>query len=245
MSKCPVCDTENAPGLTVCDFCGAELPETKKCKACGAEIPKKASYCPICRNLADVKPASTVGGGVASGVSKYCVSLDSIGDDRQEVIKVVRELCNCSFDEARSIIDGDGVILDEVSKLEAEIAISKLRGAGARASMEEVGDYSSGSSSSNYQGSHTPRYSSSSSSSSSSARFVDTPMYGLLAIISSIFLGWIGLIICLYGFFKTGDEDVKKKCKIGLFILAGLVVVGIIIAIIAGSAAASAAGSYY
>lgn len=136
MSKCPICDTENAPGLTVCDFCGSELPETKKCQACGEEIPKNASYCPICKNLADVKPASSSSGG--RGVPMYYVGLDFVGDDRQEVLKVVQEICKCSFDEAREIVDGDGIILNEVPKLEAEMAVSRLRGVGARATMEEI-----------------------------------------------------------------------------------------------------------
>ena len=138
MSKCPICDTENAPGLTVCDFCGSELPETKKCQACGEEIPKNASYCPICKNLADVKPASS--SGVGGGVPMYFVALDDVGEERQDVIKVVQELAKCTFEEAREIVDGDGIVLNEVPKLEAEIAVSKLRGVGATAGMEEI-DY--------------------------------------------------------------------------------------------------------
>ena len=27
MSKCPICETENAPGVLICSFCGTELPE--------------------------------------------------------------------------------------------------------------------------------------------------------------------------------------------------------------------------
>ena len=138
MSKCPICDTENAPGLTVCDFCGSELPETKKCQACGEEIPKNASYCPICKNLADVKPASS--SGIGGGVPMYFVALDDVGEERQDVIKVVQELAKCTFEEAREIVDGDGIVLNEVPKLEAEIAVSKLRGVGATAGMEEI-DY--------------------------------------------------------------------------------------------------------
>ena len=29
MSKCPICETENAPGVLICEFCGTELPEEK------------------------------------------------------------------------------------------------------------------------------------------------------------------------------------------------------------------------
>ena len=118
--KCPVCDTENAPGLTVCDMCGSELPEGKECKGCGAIIPKNVAYCPHCKALADVKPASS---STNSGMPMYFVALDNVGDDRQEVIKVIQSIRGCSFEEAREIIDGDGIVLNEVPKLEAEIAV--------------------------------------------------------------------------------------------------------------------------
>ena len=191
--KCPVCDTENAPGLTVCDMCGSELPETKKCKACGAEIPKKAAYCPECKNLADVKPASDYA-EPASGMPMYCVGLDYVGDDRQEVIKVVQALRNCSFDEARDVIDGDGIVLSEVPKLEAEIAVSKLRGAGAKAEMAEVGG---GYSSNNNRGSSGSSYNHSSSAPTSSKSKL---VAGLLAL----FVGGIGVHNFYLGYMGRG-----------------------------------------
>ena len=198
MSKCPVCDTENAPGLTVCDFCGSELPETKKCKACGEEIPKNASYCPICKNLADVKPAnSSFGGG--NGMPMYYVGLDDIGEDRQEVLKVVQELCKCGFEEAREIVDGDGIILNEVPKLEAEIAVSKLRGAGATAVMEEI-DYDLDGELANNSGNTSSRTSSARSSSSSSAGEKSKMVAGLLAL----FGGGLGLHSFYLGYTMKG-----------------------------------------
>ena len=33
MSKCPICETENAPGVLICSFCGTELPEEKEAPA--------------------------------------------------------------------------------------------------------------------------------------------------------------------------------------------------------------------
>lgn len=206
MSKCPICDTENAPGLTVCDFCGSELPETKKCQACGEEIPKNASYCPICKNLADVKPASS--SGVGGGVPMYFVALDDVGEERQDVIKVVQELAKCTFEEAREIVDGDGIVLNEVPKLEAEIAVSKLRGVGATANMDEVysddGNWE-GSSSSGNSGSR-----SSSARSSSAGGEKSKLVAGLLALfggglgLHSFYLGYttkgiMHLLLCFTG----------------------------------------------
>ena len=191
--KCPVCDTENAPGLTVCDMCGSELPETKKCKACGAEIPKKAAYCPECKNLADVKPASDYA-DQDRNMPLYYVGLDYVGDDRQAVIKVVQTLRDCSFDEARDVIDGDGIVLSEVPKLEAEIAVSKLRGAGAKAEMAEVGgDYSSN----NNRGSSGSSYNHSSSAPTSSKSKL---VAGLLAL----FVGGIGVHNFYLGYMGRG-----------------------------------------
>ena len=184
--KCPVCDTENAPGLTVCDMCGSELPEGKECKGCGAIIPKNVAYCPHCKALADVKPASS---STNSGMPMYFVALDDVGDDRQEVIKVIQALRNCGFEEAREIIDGDGIVLNEVPKLEAEIAVSKLRGAGAEAGMEEI-DYELDAilSDNSNRGS-----SSSSSRSSSSSSANKSSKSKLVAGLLALFVGHFGI----------------------------------------------------
>ena len=205
--KCPVCDTENAPGLTVCDMCGSELPEGKECKGCGAIIPKNVAYCPHCKALADVKPASS---STNSGMPMYFVALDDVGDDRQEVIKVIQALRNCGFEEAREIIDGDGIVLNEVPKLEAEIAVSKLRGAGAEAGMEEI-DYELDailSDNSNRGSSSSSSRSSSSSSANKSSK--SKLVAGLLALfvghfgIHNFYLGHTGkgilqLLLCFTG----------------------------------------------
>lgn len=184
MSKCPKCGTHNAPGLTECDFCGAELPETKQCKSCGAEIPKGASYCPSCKSLADVKPASSSN---YTDATMYYVALDDVGDDRQEVIKVVQDICCCDFNKARAIVDGDGIVLNEVPKLEAEMAVSKLRGAGARASMDEIiSDVDDILSST-----PTPRRTTSSSSSSSNTN--TNSKSKLAAGLLALFVGGLGI----------------------------------------------------
>lgn len=205
--KCPVCDTENAPGLTVCDMCGSELPEGKECKGCGAIIPKNVAYCPHCKALADVKPASS---STNSGMPMYFVALDDVGDDRQEVIKVIQALRNCGFEEAREIIDGDGIVLNEVPKLEAEIAVSKLRGAGAEAGMEEI-DYELDAILSDNSNRGSNRSSSRPSSSSSANKSSKSKLVaGLLALfvghfgIHNFYLGHTGkgilqLLLCFTG----------------------------------------------
>ena len=123
----------------------------------------------------------------------YYVGLDYVGDDRQAVIKVVQTLRDCGFDEARDVIDGDGIVLSEVPKLEAEIAVSKLRGAGAKAEMAEVGD---GYSSNNRGSSGSSHNHSSSAPTSSKSKLVA----GLLAL----FVGGIGVHNFYLGYMGRG-----------------------------------------
>lgn len=184
--RCPICDTENAPGLTVCDMCGAELPEMKECKGCGAIIPKSSTYCPKCKRLSDINPASSTSDNTP-GMTTYYVGLDYVGDDRPEVIKVIQRLRNCEFEEARDVVDGDGIVLTDVPKLEAEIAVSKLRGAGAKATMEPVDGWDNSSSSTNSRS--VPARNSNRASSSAPVSSKSKIVAGLLAL----FLGGWGI----------------------------------------------------
>lgn len=212
MSKCPVCGTENAPDLTVCDFCGSDLLEEKNATA-------------------------------PDGVHMYYVGIDDIGNDRTAVIQVVQELNNCTFEEAREKIDGDGIVLTEVPKIEAEIAVSKLRGAGATATMEDL-DYDGAEEflSDDDSSSATPNTPASAPASDS---FFDNPNYGIIAIVCTIFLGWIGLVMAILGMTKSTNEDVRKKCKIavilGIVLVVLSVVIGIIYGVVLGAAASSGA----
>ena len=130
MSKCPVCETENAPGVLICEFCGTELPEEKAAP--------EATETAATENSA---PASTPASAPAS---------DS---------------------------------------------------------------------------------------------FFDNPNYGIIAIVCSIFLGWIGLVVAILGMTKSTNEDVRKKCKIALIITIALVAIGVVSGIIYGVVLGAAAGS--
>ena len=43
MSKCPICETENADGVLICSFCGTELPEEKEAPATNDTAAKEES----------------------------------------------------------------------------------------------------------------------------------------------------------------------------------------------------------
>lgn len=228
MSKCPFCDTENQPGAKTCEFCGSDMPETKICKSCGAEIDKNASFCPSCKKLADVDPAASTSAN--SDMTAYQVTLADVGNDKPQVIKEVIELCGVDFDGACSLIDS-GVILAAAPKLQAEIAVSKLRNAGASASMQAVdsGTYSA------------PRQSAPTQIAPSNSAF-DKPLYGTLAVIFSVLGGWIGLLLSILGLLKSNNPVVRKRCKIGLIILACWVGFVVLLAILGGVVGGGAVG---
>ena len=130
MSKCPVCETENAPGVLICEFCGTELPEEKAAP--------EATETAATENSA---PASTPASAPAS---------DS---------------------------------------------------------------------------------------------FFDNPNYGIIAIVCTIFLGWIGLVMAILGMTKSTNADVRAKCKIAVIIGIVLIVLSVISGIIYGVVLGAAAGS--
>ena len=130
MSKCPVCETENAPGVLICSFCGTELPEEKAAP--------EATETAATENSA---PASTPASAPAS---------DS---------------------------------------------------------------------------------------------FFDNPNYGIIAIVCTIFLGWIGLVMAILGMTKSTNADVRAKCKIAVIIGIVLVVLSVVSGIIYGVVLGAAAGS--
>ena len=119
MSKCPICETENAPGVLICEFCGTELPEEKAAP--------EATETAATENSA---PASTPASAPASN------------------------------------------------------------------------------------------------------SFFDNPNYGIIAIVCTIFLGWIGLVMAILGMTKSTNADVRAKCKIGVIIGIVMVVISVFSTII-------------
>ena len=132
MSKCPVCETENAPGVLICEFCGTELPEEK------------------------AEPST-----------------------------------------------------NETSANENSAPAAAPAPASAPASDS----------------------------------FFDNPNYGIIAIVCTIFLGWIGLVVAILGMTKSTNEDVRKKCKIAVILGIALIVLSVVFGIIYGVVLGAAAGS--
>ena len=209
MSRCPICGTENAPGLTVCDFCGGSLPQEK--------------------TTTNTKE------------HKYYVGLDRVGEDRVAVIRTVQELCNCSFDNACEKIDGDGIILAEVNKLQAEIAVTKLRAAGASATMEDL-DYNEGDDFANNQNTTA----SAPQKPVANTSFFDNSNYGILAIVCTLFFGWVGLVMAILGMVKSTNKGVRKSCKIAIIISIVCVALYIVLLVVyIGFYGALIGSSYY
>ena len=132
MSKCPVCETENAPGVLICEFCGTELPEEKAAPE-ATETAANENSAPAAAPAPASAPAS-----------------DS---------------------------------------------------------------------------------------------FFDNPNYGIIAIVCTIFLGWIGLVMAILGMTKSTNEDVRKKCKIAVILGIVLVVISVVFSIIYGVVVGAAASS--
>jgi len=67
------------------------------------------------------------------------VALVRVGENRLEVIKVVRQLTNLGLKEAKDLVDGaPSVILHSVGEAEARAATIKLEDAGARVEVWEA-----------------------------------------------------------------------------------------------------------
>lgn len=81
------------------------------------------------------------GGGAAAAApeekTEFNVVIESAGDKKIQVIKVVRELTNLGLKEAKDLVDNaPGVVKEGVSKEEAEAAKAKLQEAGATVTIK-------------------------------------------------------------------------------------------------------------
>jgi large subunit ribosomal protein L7/L12 len=88
---------------------------------------------------APVAVAAGGGGDVAVAEEKdeFDVVLDSPGDKKIQVIKVVRELTGLGLKEAKDMVDGaPGTVKEGISKADAEAMKAKLEEAGAAVSLK-------------------------------------------------------------------------------------------------------------
>ena len=80
------------------------------------------------------------GGGDAAAVEEkdeFDVVLESAGDKKIQVIKVVRELTGLGLKEAKDMVDGaPGVVKEGISKADAEAMKAKLEEAGAAVALK-------------------------------------------------------------------------------------------------------------
>ena len=89
-----------------------------------------------------VAAAPAAGGGAAGAEEaaeqdEFDVVLESAGDKKIQVIKVVRELTSLGLKEAKDLVDGaPKPVLEKVSKEDAEKAKTKLEESGAQVEMK-------------------------------------------------------------------------------------------------------------
>ncbi len=81
--------------------------------------------------------ASGDGGAVEEEQTEFTVNLTAVGDSKINVIKAVRELTQLGLKEAKDLVDAaPKPVLQNVSKADAEKAVSRLKEAGATAEMK-------------------------------------------------------------------------------------------------------------
>ena len=91
-----------------------------------------------------VAAAPAAGGAAASGAGEeaaeqdeFDVILESAGDKKIQVIKVVRELTSLGLKEAKDLVDGTpATVLEKANKETADKARAALEGAGAKVTIK-------------------------------------------------------------------------------------------------------------
>ena len=69
--------------------------------------------------------------------TEFTVNLSAVGDSKINVIKAVRELTQLGLKEAKDLVDAaPKLVLENVSKADAEKAVARLKEAGATADMK-------------------------------------------------------------------------------------------------------------
>jgi large subunit ribosomal protein L7/L12 len=84
--------------------------------------------------------APAAGGGAAAAAeekTEFTVMLTTVGENKVNVIKAVREVTSLGLKEAKDLVDGAPKAVKEgVSKAEAETVLKKLTDAGAKAEIK-------------------------------------------------------------------------------------------------------------
>lgn len=79
--------------------------------------------------------AAAAGAGEAAPAAEeqteFTVSIKSAGDKKLQVIKEVRAITSLGLKEAKDLVEGGGVVKEDISKDEAEDIKTKLEAAGA------------------------------------------------------------------------------------------------------------------
>ena len=89
--------------------------------------------------MAAVPGAGVAGAGEEAAPEKteFDVVLEAIGDQKIQVIKVVRSITGLGLKEAKALVDGvPGAVKEGIPKEEAEDVKSQLEGAGATAAIK-------------------------------------------------------------------------------------------------------------
>ena len=82
-------------------------------------------------------PASAAPAAAAEEQTEFTVMLATIGENKVNVIKAVRELTGLGLKEAKDLVDGaPKAVKEAVSKADAEAAKKKLEEAGAKAEIK-------------------------------------------------------------------------------------------------------------
>ena len=80
---------------------------------------------------------AAAGGAAAEEKTEFTVMLTTVGDNKVNVIKAVREVTSLGLKEAKDLVDGAPKPVKEgVSKAEAETVLKKLTDAGAKAEIK-------------------------------------------------------------------------------------------------------------
>ena len=82
-------------------------------------------------------PAAAAPAAAAEEQTEFTVMLTSIGDNKVNVIKAVRELTGLGLKEAKDVVDGAPKAVKEgINKADADAAKKKLEDAGAKAEIK-------------------------------------------------------------------------------------------------------------